>query len=144
MITRYFIVASPSLPLPLFMPLSPPPSPLPPPLLPSFPPPAQSSKGGSFKSKSKATPPNPSTSSGPTRSSHRAVKRPRTYDEDLAELEIQMQKVTKKPKGTPKGGVSDFIVLYSVFIVHTIYTLGGEGPGDETMRSLGSCEFTCV
>ena len=34
MITRYFIVASPSLPLPLFMPLSPPPSPL----LPSRPP----------------------------------------------------------------------------------------------------------
>ena len=108
MITRYFIVVSPSLPFSLF---SHPPLSLPRFLLPSLPP-AQSSKGGSSKSKSKATPPNPSASSGPTRSSHRAVKRPRTYDEDLAELEIQMQKVTKKPKGTPKGGgVCDFICV---------------------------------
>ena len=27
-------------------------------------------------------------------------------------------------------------------LVHTIYTLGGEGPGDETMHSLASSEFT--
>ena len=112
MITRYFIVVSPFLSLSSPIPLS-----LPRILLPSLPP-AQSSKGGSSKSKSKATPPNPSASSGPTRSSHRAVKRPRTYDEDLAELEIQMQKATKKPKGTPKGGgVCDVINLCYVQLI---------------------------
>ena len=108
MITRYFIVVSPSSPIPLSLPRF---------LLPSLPP-AQSSKGGSSKSKSKATPPNPTAASGPTRSSHRAVKRPRTYDEDLAELEIQMQKATKKPKGTPKGGgVCDVINLCYVQLI---------------------------
>ena len=95
---------------------------LPPPPLPLLPPAAQSSKGGSFKSKSKATPPNPSTSSGPTRSSHRAVKRPRTYDEDLAELEIQMQKVTKKPKGAPKGGVGDFNSMFNFYCFHSAFS----------------------
>ena len=113
MITSVSLPSSPSPHAPFSHPL--PPSP-------SFPLPAQSSKGGSFKSKSKATPPNPSTSSGPTRSSHRAVKRPRTYDEDLAELEIQMQKVTKKPKGAPKGGVGDFNYMFNFYCFHSAFS----------------------
>ncbi len=86
------------------------------PLLPSPSPSVQSSRssGGKSHSSSKSK---TSLSAGPThttadpaplptRTSRRHVKRPRTYDEDLAELEAMAAKTIKKSKGgASKGGM---------------------------------------
>ena len=64
---------------------------------------ASSSKSSNPKT-SKVTPTSgDSAHPQPTRSSQRNVKRPKTYDEELAELELAAaSKATKRPKG---GGV---------------------------------------
>lgn len=43
----------------------------------------------------------------PSRTSNRSIKRPRTYDEDLDDLKMLKQPLSKKAKGTPKVSVME-------------------------------------
>ena len=58
----------------------------------------------------------------PTRSSQRNVKRPKTYDEELAELEMAAAKSVKKPKGSAVSG-GDWEELDGIGDIHDLISV---------------------